>query len=56
MTLSLPIGRAPLNDYGVRIPRCSKPGSRNRRFIVRIVRDGYEHIYHATKGWRSGKL
>lgn len=41
--------------FGQKIRRCTKRGSLNRRHIVDVVRDGYRHTYHATKGWRCVK-
>lgn len=37
-----------------KVRRCGKRGTRNRRLIAtHEMRDGTEHVYHATKGWRS---
>lgn len=54
---NLPIGRALISEDGQKLKRViSQPGMRSRHHIMRIVRDGYEFIYHATKGWRRSKL
>lgn len=41
--------------YGKKIKRTRKRGASERRIIVDVVRDGYRHQYHATKGWRCVK-
>ena len=33
-----------------------RKGSRDRRIIRRIVKDGREYYLHATKGWKSRHL
>lgn len=38
-----------------KIRRCSKRGTTRRRHIVKVIRDGREYTYHATKGWRVNK-
>ena len=31
-------------------------GQSERRILITFTRDGYEHKYHATKGWRVNKV
>lgn len=52
----LGIGRALTDDDGKKIKRCTKRGTRNRRHIVEIVKDGMIYTYHATKGWWENRV
>lgn len=39
-----------------KIRRAGKRGSKSRRIVTSVILHGYEYVYHATKGWRRGKV
>ena len=42
-------------EMNVRTRVAGKHGERNRRILVEFVRNGIEHRFHATKGWRRNR-
>lgn len=39
-----------------KIRKAGRKGTPHRRIIKRVVIGGYEFTYHATRGWRKGKI
>lgn len=43
-------------DSGRQIKKAGRKGDHNRRIIKTVVIGDYEFYYHATRGWRKGKI
>ena len=44
--------RSQAQEANIRTRKTLARGERNRSILVEYARDGIEHSYHATKGWR----
>ncbi len=43
-------------EMNIRTRVAGKRGERNRSILVEFERDGVEHSFHATKGWRHTRV